>query len=72
MLGVAGHTIRLKSLEYVRLYVKVNKNDNRDTDAIAEAATRPTMRFVPVKSEAQSDIQALRRAALVWWRKVQF
>lgn len=42
--------------------MKANKNDDRDAEAIAEAATHPTMRFVPVKSEAQSDIQALHRA----------
>lgn len=62
LLGTAGHTIRLMSPEYVRPYVKANKNDDRDAEAIAEAATRPTMRFVPVKSESQSDIQALHRA----------
>ncbi|APG90246.1 IS110 family transposase [Sinorhizobium americanum] len=62
VLGAMGHTIRLMSPEYVRPYVKANKNDDRDAEAIAEAATRPTMRFVPVKSEAQSDIQALHRA----------
>lgn len=60
--GGSGHTIRLMSPEYVRPYVKANKNDDRDAEAIAEAATRPTMRFVPVKSETQSDIQALHRA----------
>lgn len=48
--------------EYVRPYVEANKNDDHDAEAIAEAATRPTMRFVPVKSGAQSDIQALHRA----------
>lgn len=42
--------------------MKTNKNDDHDAEAIAEAATQPTMRFVPVKSEAQSDIQALHRA----------
>ena len=62
VLGASGHTIRLMSPEYVRPYVKANKNDDHDAEAIAEAATRPTMRFVPVKSEAQSDIQALHRA----------
>ena len=50
------------SPEYVRPYVKAQKNDDRDAEAIAEAATRPTMRFVPVKSVAQSDVQALHRA----------
>jgi len=62
VLGAPGHTIRLMSPEYVRPYVKANKNDDRDAEAIAEAATRPTMRFVPGKSETQSDIQALHRA----------
>ena len=57
-----GPTIRLMPPEYVRPYVKANKNDDRDAEAIAEAATRPTMRFVPVKSEAQSDVQAYRAA----------
>lgn len=57
-----GHQVRLMSPEYVRPYVKAQKNDDRDAEAIAEAATRPTMRFVPVKSEVQSDIQALHRA----------
>ena len=46
----------------MRPYVKAQKNDDRDAEAIAEAATRPTMRFVPVKSVAQSDVQALHRA----------
>lgn len=57
-----GHEVRLMSPEYVRPYVKAQKNDDRDAEAIAEAATRPTMRFVPVKSEGQSDVQALHRA----------
>lgn len=41
-----GHQARLMSPEYVRPYVKAQKNDDRDAEAIAEAATRPTMRFV--------------------------
>ncbi len=45
-----GHEVRLMSPEYVRPYVKAQKNDERDAEAIAEAATRPTMRFVEVKS----------------------
>src|SRR5918911_183296 len=57
-----GHQIRLMSPEYVRPYVKAQKNDDRDAEAIAEAATRPTMRFVEPKSEAQLDLQALHRA----------
>lgn len=62
VLAGKGHTIRLMSPEYVSPYVKANKNDDHDAAAIAEAATRPTMRFVPVKSEEQSDIQSLHRA----------
>ncbi len=57
----AGHEVRLMSPEYVRPYVKAQKNDDRDAEAIAEATTRPTMRFVPVKSQAQSDLQSLHR-----------
>ena len=57
-----GHHTRLMSPEYVRPYVKAQKNDNRDAEAIAEAATRPTMRFVELKSEAQLDTQTLHRA----------
>jgi transposase len=50
------------SPEYVRPYVKAQKNDDLDAEAIAEAATRPTMQFVEVKSHARSDVQALHRA----------
>ncbi|RFC61761.1 IS110 family transposase [Fulvimarina endophytica] len=56
-----GHDIRLMSPEYVRPYVKAQKNDDRDAEAIAEAATRPTMRFVALKSEEQLDVQTLHR-----------
>jgi transposase len=62
ILAAQGHTIRLMSPEYVRPYVKAQKNDDRDAEAIAEAATRPTMRFVVLKSEAQLDMQTLHRA----------
>tara|TARA_Y100000780_G_scaffold65318_1_gene57947 strand:+ start:116 stop:523 length:408 start_codon:yes stop_codon:yes gene_type:complete len=54
-----GHEPRLMSPLYVRPYVKVHKNDDRDAEAIAEAATRPTMSFVAIKSEEQLDLQAL-------------
>jgi transposase len=56
-----GHEIRLMSPEYVRPYVKAQKNDDRDAEAIAEAASRPTMRFVTLKSEEQLDMQTLHR-----------
>jgi transposase len=47
------------SPEYVRPYVKAQKNDDRDAEAIAEAATRPTMRFIELKSAEQLDMQSL-------------
>ncbi len=57
-----GHAVRLMSPEYVSPYVKAQKTDDRDAEAIAEAATRPTMRLVTLKSEAQLDLQVLHRA----------
>jgi transposase len=57
-----GFEVRLMSPEYVRPYVKAQKNDDRDAEAIAEAATRPTMRFVELKSAEQLDVQVLHRA----------
>ena len=62
LLVAQGHTLRLMSPEYVRPCVKAQKNDDRDAEAIAEAATMPTMRFVAVKSEEQLDMQTLHRA----------
>src|SRR3954452_23062002 len=61
-LACFGHAVRLMSPEYVRPYVKAQKNDERDAEAIAEAATRPTMRFVESKSEEQLDLQTLHRS----------
>lgn len=61
-LAEQGHQVRLMSPEYVRPYVKAQKNDERDAEAIAEAATRPTMRFVEMKSPEQLDLQTLHRA----------
>lgn len=58
-LAAFGHEIRLMSPEYVRPYVKAQKNDERDAEAIAEATTRPTMRFVELKSEEKLDVQTL-------------
>jgi transposase len=62
VLRAQGHEVRLMSPEYVRPYVKSQKNDDRDAEAIAEAATRPTMRFVELKSEERLDMQTLHRA----------
>ena len=61
LLRAQGHEVRLMSPEYVRPYVKAQKNDDRDAEAIAEAATRPTMRFVELKAEEQLDMQTLHR-----------
>src|SRR5689334_22612331 len=62
LLRARGHQVRLMSPEYVRPYVKAQKNDDRDAEAIAEAATRPTMRFVELKSEERLDMQTVHRA----------
>jgi transposase len=56
-----GHDVKLMAPQFVKPYVKSNKNDMRDAEAIAEAVTRPTMRFVPIKEVDQQDIQALHR-----------
>src|SRR5882757_216802 len=56
-----GHEVRLMSPRFVRPYVKSNKNDAREAEAICEAVGRPSMRFVAVKSQAQQDMLALHR-----------
>ncbi len=56
-----GYEVRLIAPQYVRPFVKSQKNDDRDAEAIAEAALRPTMRFVSVKTQAQLDLQTLHR-----------
>jgi len=58
--------VKLMPAEYVRPFVKSNKNDYVDAEAIAEAVQRPTMRFVPVRNEAQLDLQALHRVRDRW------
>ena len=57
-----SHDVRLMSPEYVRPYIKAQKNDDRDAEGIAEAVTRPTMRFVELKSQDQLDMQTLHRS----------
>jgi transposase len=57
-----GHDVGLTSPESVRPYVKAQKNDDRDAEGIAEAATRPTMRFVGLKSQEPFDMQTLHRS----------
>ncbi len=56
-----GHAARIIPAKFVKPYVKSNKSDTIDAEAIAEAVTRPTMRFVQVRTEAQVDLQALHR-----------
>jgi len=56
-----GHEVKRMAPQFVKPYVKSNKNDSRDAEAIAEAVTRPTRRFVPIKDVDQQDIQALHR-----------
>jgi transposase len=56
-----GHDVRLIAPQFVKAYVKSPKNDARDAEAICEAVTRPTMRFVPIKRVEQQDLQALHR-----------
>jgi len=56
-----SHEVKLMAPQFVKPYVKSNKNDSRDAEAIAEAMTRPTMRFVPTKEVDQQDLQALHR-----------
>ncbi|AOO84968.1 IS110 family transposase [Bosea vaviloviae] len=60
-LSALGHAVRLMPPAYVKPYVKRNKTDAADAEAIAEAVTRPTMRFVPVKSAAQQAALMLHR-----------
>src|ERR1700729_4020796 len=56
-----GHQVQLISPQFVTPYVKSNKNDRNDTEAICEAVGRPNMRFVPVKSAEQLAVQAVHR-----------
>ena len=56
-----GHEVRLISPQFVKPYVKSNKNDRNDAEAICEAIGRPSMRFVPPKSAEQLEIQAVHR-----------
>ena len=56
-----GHTVRLISPQFVKPYVKSNKNDEKDAEAICEAVARPNMRFVQIKQPEQQDMQCLHR-----------
>lgn len=54
-----GHTVKLMAPQFVKPYVKTNKNDAADAEAICEAVTRPNMRFVPIKNSEQQSVLAL-------------
>ncbi|NNJ83573.1 MAG: IS110 family transposase, partial [Gammaproteobacteria bacterium] len=56
-----GHSVHLIAPQFVKPFVKSNKNDVADAEAICEAVARPSMRFVPAKSIEQQDVQALHR-----------
>lgn len=60
-LQAMGHTVRLMAPQFVKPYVKTNKNDAADAEAICEAVGRPTMRFVPIKNVEQQAVLALHR-----------
>jgi len=56
-----GHDVKMMATQFVKPYVKTNKNDMADAEAICEAVTRPSMRFVPVKEVTQQDILSIHR-----------
>jgi transposase len=61
-----GHTVKLMAPSFVKPYVKTNKNDRNDAEAICEAVTRPNMRFVPIKSAEQQALLSLHCARSGW------
>src|SRR4030066_1202980 len=61
-LGEFGHTVKLMAPQFVKPYVKTNKNDMADAEAICEAVNRPNMRFVQIKNVEQQAILSVHRA----------
>ena len=61
-LQAQGHTVKLMAPQFVKPYVKANKTDAADAEAICEAVSRPTMRFVPIKNADQQAVLSLHRA----------
>ena len=57
----SGHTVKLISPQFVKPFVKTNKNDANDAEAIIEAAVRPSMNFVPIKQVEKQDMQSVHR-----------
>lgn len=60
-LQALGHTVQLMAPQFVKPYVKSNKNDAADVVAICEAVSRPSMRVVPIKNVAQQSVLSLHR-----------
>jgi transposase len=73
VLQAKGYTVKLIAPQFVKPYVKSNKNDANDAEAICDAMSRPSMRFVSIKTVEQQDIQAVHRvgASLVEQRKAK-
>ncbi|MGB8481854.1 MAG: transposase [Acidobacteriaceae bacterium] len=63
-----GHDARLMPAQFVKPFRKSNKNDYLDAEAITETVQRPTMRFVPIKTDDQLDLQALHRVRDPGWQ----
>jgi transposase len=61
-----GHTVKLMAPQFVKPYVKTNKHDAADAEAICEAVRRPNMRFVPIKNVEQQAVLALHRVRQGW------
>ena len=68
LFAAQGHTVRLMSPEYVRPYVKAHKNDDRDAEAIAEAATRPPCASSHSRVKRSSTCRRCTGCARAWWR----
>jgi|SRR6516164_9138406 len=65
-LGALGHEVRLMPAQYVKAYIKGNKHDAADAEAICESVQRPTMRFVPVKRQSNRRRHCCIVAASSW------
>ncbi len=68
-ISALGHEVRMMPARYVKAYVKRNKNDAADAAAICEAVTRPTMRFVPIKTPEQQSVLMLHRTRQLFVRQ---
>ncbi len=68
-IAALGHEVRLMPARYVKAYVKRNKNDAADAEAICEAVTRPSMRFVEIKTREQQSVLMLHRTRQLFVRQ---